>query len=168
MFSDKLSCFLWIKILTLAIRLLEFQLKRIRVGVFSVYIAIVLWITLIDRKCGKPHAMLIPFWELTKVIKGVERSFYIKQILGNLIMLLPFGYMLPMLRKVTLKQVLLISMLFSVSIEVLQFVTGRGLMEFDDVFNNTVGAVLGFIVYHEIIYSKRDRSISNGNTKQGG
>ena len=138
-------------------------MKRIRVGIFSVYIAIVLWFTLIDREWGKPHAMMVPFWEYAKVIKGVERSFYIKQILGNLTMLLPFGFMLPMLKKVTLKQVLLISMLFSVFIEVSQYISGRGLMEFDDVFNNTVGAVLGYIIYHENKHSKRDRSISEGN-----
>ena len=132
------------------IQLLEFQLKRIRVGIFLLYIVIVLWITLIDREWGKSHAMLIPFWEFANVIKGVERSFYIKQILGNLTMLLPFGFMLPMLKKVTLKQVLLISMLFSVFIEVLQFITGRGLMEFDDVFNNTAGAVLGYIIYSKL------------------
>ena len=152
------------KILIFAIQLLEFHLKRIRIGLFSIYIAIVLWITLIDREWGEHNAMLIPFWELAKVIIGLERGFYIKQIVGNLTMLLPFGIMLPMLKKVTLKQVLLISMLFSISIEVLQFVTGRGLMEFDDVFNNTVGAVVGYIIYHEITHSKCGRSISEGNT----
>ena len=94
--------------------------------------------------------MLIPFWEFANVIKGVERSFYIKQILGNLTMLLPFGFMLPMLKKVTLKQVLLISMFFSIGIEVMQFITGRGLMEFDDVFNNTVGAVIGYKIYSKL------------------
>ena len=72
--------------------------------------------------------------------------------------------MLPMLKKVTLKQIMLISMLFSIGIEVTQFITGRGLMEFDDVFNNTVGAVVGYIIYHEITHSKRDRSISGRNT----
>ena len=139
-------------------------MKKFRIGLFSVYIAIVLWLTLIDREWGKPHAMLVPFWELAKVIKGVERGFYIKQIVGNLTMLLPFGIMLPMLKKVTLKQVFLISMLFSISIEVLQFVTGRGLMEFDDLFNNTVGAVVGYIIYHEIVHSKRGIGISGRNT----
>ncbi len=122
-------------------------MKKIRKIIFSVYIICVLWITLIDREWSSPHAMLVPFWEFANVIKGVERSFYIKQILGNLTMLLPFGFMLPMLKKVTLKQVLLISMLFSIGIEVTQFITGRGLMEFDDVFNNTVGAVIGYKIY---------------------
>ena len=122
-------------------------MKKIRKILFSVYIICVLWITLIDREWSSPHAMLIPFWEFANVIKGVERSFYIKQILGNLTMLLPFGFMLPMLKKVTLKQVLLLSMFFSIGIEVMQFITGRGLMEFDDVFNNTVGAVIGYKIY---------------------
>lgn len=122
-------------------------MKKIRKILFSVYIICVLWITLIDREWSSPHAMLVPFWEFANVIKGVERSFYIKQILGNLTMLLPFGFMLPMLKKVTFKQVLMISLFFSIGIEVTQFITGRGLMEFDDIFNNTVGAVVGYKIY---------------------
>ena len=114
---------------------------------FAIYIFAVLWITLIDRESGNRRANLVPFWELANVIKGIERSFYIGQIFGNLVMLMPLGFMFPIIRKVSLKQVLLISLCFSVGIELTQFITGRGLMEFDDVFNNTVGAVLGYKVY---------------------
>ena len=62
-------------------------------------------------------------------------------------MLMPLGFMLPIIKKVSLKQVFLISLCVSAGIELTQFITGRGLMEFDDVFNNTVGAVLGYKVY---------------------
>lgn len=123
------------------------NLKKIVVVLFAIYIFAVLWITLIDRESGNRRANLVPFWELANVIKGVERSFYIGQIFGNLVMLMPLGFMLPIIRKVSLKQVLLISLCFSAVIELTQFITGRGLMEFDDVFNNTVGAVLGYKVY---------------------
>lgn len=123
------------------------NLKKIVVVLFSIYIFAVLWITLIDRESGNRRANLVPFWELANVIKGVERSFYIGQIFGNLVMLMPLGFMFPIIRKVSLKQVLLISLCFSVGIELTQFITGRGLMEFDDVFNNTVGTVLGYKVY---------------------
>lgn len=124
------------------------NLKKIVVVLFAIYIFAVLWITLIDRESGNRRANLVPFWELANVIKGVERSFYIGQIFGNLVMLMPLGFMLPIIRKVSLKQVLLISLCFSAVIELTQFITGRGLMEFDDVFNNTVGAVLGYKVYN--------------------
>lgn len=122
--------------------------RKIIIALFAIYILAVLWITLIDREFGNRRAMLVPFWEFANVIKGVRRSFFIGQILGNLAMLMPLGFMLPFIKKVNLKQVILIAFCFSVFIELTQFITGRGLMEFDDVFNNTVGAVLGYIVYY--------------------
>ncbi len=121
--------------------------RKFIIALFAIYILAVLWITLIDREFGNRRAMLVPFWELANVIKGIRCNFFIRQILGNLAMLMPLGFMLPIIRKVNLKQVLLISLCFSAGIELTQFITGRGLMEFDDVFNNTVGAVLGYKVY---------------------
>ena len=121
--------------------------RKLIIALFAIYILAVLWITLIDREFGNRRAMLVPFWEFANVIKGIRRSFFIGQILGNLVMLMPLGFMLPFIKKVSMKQVLLISLCFSAFIELTQFITGRGLMEFDDVFNNTVGAVLGYKVY---------------------
>ena len=121
--------------------------RKFIIALFAIYILAVLWITLIDRKFGNRRAMLVPFWELANVIKGFRRNFFIGQILCNLVMLMPLGFMLPIIKKVSLKQVFLISLCFSAGIELTQFITGRGLMEFDDVFNNTVGAVLGYKVY---------------------
>ncbi len=123
-------------------------LKKFKILVFSVYIFIVLWITLIDRESGERRATLKPFWEFANVVKDIGRNFYIKQILGNLAMLMPFGFILPMIKKVSLKQVFILSLCFSAGIELTQFITGRGLMEFDDVFNNTVGAVIGYTIYN--------------------
>ena len=40
--------------------------------------------------------------------------------------------------------------LFSLSIELLQLVTSRGLFEFDDILHNTVGAVVGVVIYYVI------------------
>lgn len=121
--------------------------RKLIIALFVIYILAVLWITLIDREFGNRRAMLVPFWEFANVIKGIRRSYFIGQILGNLVMLMPLGFMLPFIKKVSWKQVLLISFCFSVGIELTQFITGRGLMEFDDVFNNTVGAVLGYKIY---------------------
>lgn len=113
---------------------------------------------MIDRECGERHAMLVPFWEFANVIKNVERDYYAKQILGNLLMLMPLGVMLPMLRNISLKQIFLISLCFSAGIELTQFITGRGLMEFDDLFNNTVGAIISYGIYKFVrvkVYDKK-------------
>lgn len=122
-------------------------MKRYGKIIFGIYIFAVLWITLINREFGAHRANLAPFWEFANVIRNVERWFYIKQIVGNLVMLMPLGFMLPTLKKVTWKNIFVVSFLFSVGIELTQFATGRGLMEFDDVFNNTVGAMIGYGIY---------------------
>ena len=114
------------------------------------HLAIVLYITLIDRIPGERRCMLTPFWEIRNVINGTERSFYIGQIIGNLVMLFPTGFLLPTIfkcKRLRWYHVAGSSMFFSVSIEITQYFTGRGLMEFDDVFNNTVGCLLGYAVY---------------------
>ena len=125
-------------------------MKRFIYMLFIAYVFMVLWLTLIDREFGERQSMLVPFWEYANVIKGIERDFFIKQILGNLVMLMPLGIMLPMLRNVNRKQIFVIAICFSVGIEITQFITGRGLLEFDDVFNNTVGAVVGYQIYNYV------------------
>lgn len=89
-------------------------MKKYRIIIFLAYIFVVLWLTLIDRQVGERRAMFVPFWEYANVVNGVERSFYIKQILGNLVMLISFGIMLPMIIRVSWKKVFLIGLSFSV------------------------------------------------------
>ncbi len=126
-------------------------LKKYKMLFFCEYIFAVLWVTLIDREFGEHRANLTPFWEFA----NVERWFYIKQIIGNFVMLMPLGFMLPMMKKVTWKSVFAVSCLFSVCIEITQFITGRGLMEFDDVFNNTFGAMVGYKIQTLIANKKQ-------------
>ena len=116
----------------------------------SIHIVIVLYITLIDRIPSERRHMLTPFWEIRNVINGTERSFYIGQIIGNLLMLFPTGFLLPTIfkcKKIRWYHVANTALLFSLFIEITQYFTGRGLMEFDDVFNNTAGCLLGYTVF---------------------
>ena len=71
-------------------------------------------------------------------------------------MLMPFGFMLLWLFKLDLRKCLIISGCFSIFIEITQFITGRGLMEFDDVFNNTVGAVIGHLLFYGLVKKYRE------------
>lgn len=65
-------------------------------------------------------------------------------------MLFPTGFLLPTIFKckaIRWYHVASTALLFSLFIEITQYFTGRGLMEFDDVFNNTAGCLLGYAVY---------------------
>ena len=65
-------------------------------------------------------------------------------------MLFPTGFLLPTIfkfKRLRWYHVASTALLFSIFIEITQYFTGRGLMEFDDVFNNTIGCLLGYAVY---------------------
>lgn len=121
--------------------------KHFPTVLFCLYIGGVLWITLIDRKNWGRRSNLTPFWEYANVVNNVQRSYFLGQIIGNILLLMPLGFLISFLSKfqgIKWNKVLLFAACFSLFIELTQFITGRGLMEFDDFFNNTVGAVLGY------------------------
>ena len=63
-----------------------------------------------------------------------------EQILTNVVMFVPVGVLAGCVWK---WRGLLVAAGFSIAIELLQLVTTRGLMEFDDVLHNMIGAVVG-------------------------
>lgn len=78
-----------------------------------------------------------------------------KQVIGNLVMLLPLGIYLPLIFKRLRKAynffvVLLICFLVSVGIELLQLATSYRSTDIDDVILNTLGGGAGFLIYQLI------------------
>lgn len=69
-------------------------------------------------------------------------------VLLNVALFVPLGFLLPLLAKVWRKWYILLAAGFGTSliIEVVQYFTGRGMFDVDDLFANTLGAVLGFCV----------------------
>ena len=63
-----------------------------------------------------------------------------EQILANVIMFLPVGMLVGWIWR---WKGLWVAFGLSAAIEILQLVTSRGLCEFDDVFHNMVGAIIG-------------------------
>jgi glycopeptide antibiotics resistance protein len=105
---------------------------------------------------------LMPFWSYREIMKGSESLFW--EDIFNVFMLLPIGVLLPIISggngqklaessvvknhventgKKVFCRVTLIGFLISLTIEILQLVTKRGLFEFDDIFHNTLGVAIG-------------------------
>lgn len=72
-----------------------------------------------------------------------------KQVLGNLVMLLPLGLFIPLLfrRLRGLFRVVGICLLVSVSIELMQLITSYRITDIDDVILNTSGSIAGYVIY---------------------
>lgn len=106
----------------------------------------VLLITLLCRQPLNTHNIKPPFWEIAELIKGNESILF--DIIANIIMLFPLGIFLPLwIRKVdSVKKVALTSFIVSLCIEIIQLITTRGYFEIDDLFHNTLGAVIGSLI----------------------
>lgn len=121
--------------------------------ILLIYIYAVLHITLIDRVVGIRRSMLEPFWELRIMIRTHKYKYWLGQIGGNLIMLMPLGIMLPILfEKFRSMKTVIAAFGFSLFIEITQYITGRGLCELDDIFHNTLGALIGYLIF-KMIYN---------------
>ncbi|MFF3025643.1 VanZ family protein [Gottfriedia sp. NPDC057948] len=114
-----------------------------------------------------------PYWSinyipLTSIIRDIsevgiaysgDAVFMIKMIVrnvgGNILMFMPLGFLVPILwgNCKRLKNILMIGLIVSLSIESLQFVEcllGVGLgrkIDIDDVICNVFGTILGFLIY---------------------
>lgn len=121
-----------------------------------VYLSGVLLVTLMPVITSLPqwfHHPYIPMHmaPFEDVLYG--RGDYIRQILLNICMMVPFGFLYPLCRRndgknCGLLRCLLTSLLLSLAIEVLQpLVNGARSADITDVITNTTGGALGYAVY---------------------
>ena len=90
----------------------------------------------------------IPFREILRYNMG-SRLFF-KNVLGNMIMFLPYGFFASYyLKSKKLTLPLCLTILTSVSIETVQLIIGR-VFDVDDIILNMLGGTIGFCVYHII------------------
>lgn len=127
----------------------ELVIKGLCLFTMLVYIYFVLSITLIDRNVGMRRHVLRPMWELSSMLRSGNYSYWSGQIGGNLVMLLPLGFLLPIMSEKfrNIRTASAAGFVFSLFIEFSQYYTGRGLFEVDDIIHNTVGACIGCIMY---------------------
>jgi len=119
----------------------------IAVPVLVFYICFVLTITLIEREVtADPTYNYSLFWTYRAIADG--KTDLIMEIVWNIVLFIPIGILLNYLIPIKYFWVSIISCLsFSAGIELLQLILHRGLFEFDDMIHNTLGAILGIVVF---------------------
>ena len=123
--------------------------------ILAFYLAFVITITLTERttrSAAEYHLRL--FWSYRSIYEG---SYVLAaQIFWNIVLFVPIGIMFSLIwRRWSLWQYAFCGLLLSAGIEILQLLTHRGLFEFDDMFHNTIGMVLGCLVIFP--FEKRKR-----------
>lgn len=125
------------------------NLNTARKGVFTALLAeycfLVLCSTVIYRTTTADYNLeLDPFWSYAAICAGGHDEL-IEENLLNVALGVPVGFLLSFIvTKRSWRKAVLVGFFFSSMIELSQLVFKSGLCEFDDVFHNTLGCLLGF------------------------
>lgn len=128
--------------------------------VFCVYIAVLIYILFFAENMGRTGAEAyrynyIPFKEIKRFVTHVNvlgPAVVLANVLGNVLVFVPFGYFVPRLVKNGMGVVYttILSMEFSAIIEIMQLITKTGSCDIDDVILNTIGGIVGYILFYII------------------
>ena len=89
----------------------------------------------------------IPFKEIFRY--HFLSNLFIKNILGNIILFIPIGIYLPYKLKIKLFYIILLSLYFSLVIEITQLLIDR-VFDIDDIILNVIGSLFGYLIFKAI------------------
>ena len=140
----------------------------VKIILFIIYIVVLSYLLFLSESMGRTNyhtdVNLVPFAEIRRYITRISTIGIVYvgiNLLGNIIVMIPFGYALPSLfgqgRKRPILYVL-IGMVFSILIEYSQYVTHTGSCDVDDIILNTMGVIIGYIIYAILHRNKKEKA----------
>lgn len=118
-----------------------------------IYVFIVLSSTLFTRVQMPQHmANLKLFWSYQYIYVTKDMGL-LQEVILNIFMLMPIGILIPITfgKRVNFSKTVFIGFLVSFFIEINQYIFRLGLFEFDDLFHNTLGVLIGYSLYALIL-----------------
>ena len=96
---------------------------------------------------------LIPFHEIRRYLENTGSLGIVAvaaNLLGNILLFVPLGYFLPSFfarERLRPEFTIPICMCISIAVEISQFMTRTGSLDVDDVLLNTIGGIIGYLIY---------------------
>lgn len=128
---------------------------------FALYIVGLLFLVFgADRMASSGYNYnLVLFSEIKRFIKYrhiVGYKAFLANVVGNFVVFMPFGFLMPTLTryKYNFIFITMLSLEFSLLIEIVQLITRLGSFDVDDLLLNTLGGSAGYVLYKicRIIY----------------
>lgn len=103
------------------------------------YIAVILYLTLLNRSESHRSVNLRLFWSYRHLFYDKYLRF---EILNNILLFAPLGFILS--RIYPTWKIIFVPVILSMGIELIQYISARGLLEIDDVISNGLGGLVGW------------------------
>lgn len=122
-------------------------------GLFTIYIIMVIGATLLNRGSYFKGETNLHFLSSYREAWNSATLRSWQFLILNILMFFPLGILLPLVNKrfQDIKWIFLIALIFTLFIECFQFMTGFGIFELDDIFNNILGALIGYGIVMSIL-----------------
>lgn len=133
---------------------------------FAVYLILLFYFLFFAEILGRTyvgrtyHYNLVPFKEIMRFWNyrsSLGMMAVIMNLLGNVVIFVPFGMLMPVLNRRcrTIWYTVYLSFELSLLVEAIQLVSKVGSFDVDDLMLNTLGGMLGYILYRIVQYSRR-------------
>lgn len=133
--------------------------RIISITIFVIYIIALCYFLFFAESMGRTtrgdeyHYNLQPLFEIKRIWRGrhiLGMKYVILNFAGNVIAFIPFGYLLPKIvkKKLGLFYTVLFSFEFSLLVELTQLISRTGSFDVDDLILNTLGGLIGYILYY--------------------
>ncbi|WP_412674782.1 VanZ family protein [Aneurinibacillus thermoaerophilus] len=150
--------------------------RIIFIFIFIVYILSVIYITILSKYPFQlPQDQRYPNLTITlfSELNVQSRTYLLKNYLGNVVLFLPFSILFILIKKQstfkvrTILLTLASGIIFSLFIETIQYYTGYGIFDINDLILNTLGTLIGILLLRILkfyISSKRIPDKHHGNS----
>lgn len=119
--------------------------KSIILSLFMGYIFIVLFTVVFCRIYSDNYKINMELFSNYVVAFREKDLYFARQDILNIVLFIPFGYFMFILYdKLSLMKILIVSIGFSFLLEFGQLILKSGWFELNDIFNNTIGGILGY------------------------
>lgn len=129
-------------------------------GIFLIYTVIVLGATFIHRTPVMYENINLHIFSSYIKVWNRFSLLELRNIIFNILMFIPLGFVMPLLFKKCEKFYItyFLGLCMTISIEVLQLISKRGIFEIDDIINNTLGCMIGYgIVMIFFLFSPKNK-----------
>lgn len=135
---------------------------------FGVYLVFLIYLLFFAESMGRTygertyHYNLVPFREIKRFLvyrRNLGAMAVMLNLVGNIVALVPYGLFWPIMspRNRSLWRIALLTFDFSFVVEIIQLVSKVGSFDVDDLMLNTLGGILGYLLFMMLDWFRRKR-----------
>lgn len=120
--------------------------KELLMLVFAIYILCLFQVVTFQDSTTLAGNNFIPFHEIFRY--KITSRLFIKNVIGNMIMFLPYGFFISYyINPRNISSILILTIIASLAIEFVQLLIGR-VFDIDDILLNLIGGAIGYTIYN--------------------